>query len=141
LQLLLGQPNALQQIVNPYQLPFPHPYGQSPIPNPYEYLPFPSFPAPHHHHGLPPAAPPLAPESGPVELPRKISLDEYCERYKINAEDRRVLTTLGYVPGDEGIKDLDAASWEATKVLPMAKARILRQHVSFLKDVAEGRWN
>jgi hypothetical protein len=51
------------------------------------------------------------------------------------------LTTLGYVPGDAGIKDLDAASWDATKVLPLAKAGIIRQHVSFLKDVAEGRWN
>lgn len=95
LQLLLGQPNTLQQIVNPYQLPFPHPYGQPPIPNPYGYLPFTNIPAPHHHHGLPPTAPPHEPESGPVELPREISLDEYCERYKVNTEDRRVLTTLG----------------------------------------------
>lgn len=139
LQLLLGQPSALQQIMTPYQLTFPHsnPYGLPPNPY-YGYPQIPNLPAPHG--GLPPAALPHAPVSEPVELPREILLEEYFERYKLNAEDRRVLTELGYVPGDEGIKDLDAAAWQATKVLPLAKARILRQHAAFLKDVTERLW-
>ncbi|KAJ6592966.1 hypothetical protein B0H19DRAFT_1055627 [Mycena capillaripes] len=90
LQMLLGQPSALQQLINPYQLTFPHPnpYGQ---PLPYGYPQSPNLPTPHHH-GLPPAAHPYAPESSPIELPREISLEEYFERYKLNAEDRRVLS-------------------------------------------------
>ncbi|KAJ7850602.1 hypothetical protein B0H13DRAFT_1905584 [Mycena leptocephala] len=139
LQLLLGQPSVLQQIMTPYQLTFPHsnPYGLPPNPY-YGYPQIPNLPAPHG--GLPPAALPHAPESEPVELPREILLEEYFERYKLNAEDRRVLTELGYVPSDEGIKDLDAAAWQATKVLPLAKARILRQHAAFLKDITERLW-
>ncbi|KAJ6536046.1 hypothetical protein B0H19DRAFT_1079579 [Mycena capillaripes] len=125
LQMLLGQPSALQQLINPYQLKFPHPnpHGQ---PLPYGSPQIPNLPTPHHH-GLPPAAHPYAPESSPIELPREISLEEYFERYKLNAEDRRVLSELGYVPGDEGIKNLDTASWQARKVLLLAKARILPQ--------------
>jgi hypothetical protein len=79
-------------------------------------------------------------ESPPIELPREITLDEYCERYKLSADDRRVLSELGYVPGDDGIKELDATMWEVTRVLPLAKARILRQHAAFLRDVTNGLW-
>jgi hypothetical protein len=125
----------------PYQLPFPYPppYGQPP----YGY--------PHHHGFNVPAPPPQSPFAGPsytpagaappVVLPREISLEEYCNRYKLVEEDHRVLTELGYMPGDEGINDLDAASWQGTRVLPLAKSRILRQHQSFLKDAANGLWD
>jgi hypothetical protein len=81
---------------------------------------------------LPPA--PQAAEAAAIELPREISLDKYCERYKVNPEDRRVLTEIGYIPGDNGIKDLDADAWATTKVLALAKARISRQHTAFLKE-------
>ncbi|KAJ7191723.1 hypothetical protein GGX14DRAFT_481105, partial [Mycena pura] len=75
LQLLLGQPNVLQPLVNPYQqLPFPYPYA--PPQTAYGYPHFPHFPVPPAHHGPPPA--PQAPESLSVELPRDISLEEYC---------------------------------------------------------------
>jgi hypothetical protein len=88
---------------------------------------------------LPPA--PQAAEAAAIELPREISLDEYCERYKVNPVDRRVLTEIRYIPGDNGIKDLDADAWATTKVLALAKARILRQHTAFLKDIANGLWD
>ncbi|KAJ7842585.1 hypothetical protein B0H13DRAFT_2365161 [Mycena leptocephala] len=130
LQLLLGQPNLLQ-LLNPYPQPLPNPYGA--------YMPNP-FPMPPHVLGPPPPVPPQAVESPTIELPREITLDEYCERYKLSADDHRVLSELGYVPGDDGIKELDTAMWEVTRVLPLAKARILRQHAAFLKDVTNGLW-
>ncbi|KAJ7813446.1 hypothetical protein B0H14DRAFT_3879199 [Mycena olivaceomarginata] len=92
----------------------------------------------HPHGGMPAPAPlppaPQAAEAAAIELPREISLDKYCERYKVNPGDRRVLTEIGYIPGDNGIKDLDADAWATTKVLALAKARISRQHTAFLKE-------
>ncbi|KAJ7629155.1 hypothetical protein DFH06DRAFT_1338435 [Mycena polygramma] len=38
----------------------------------------------------------------PIELPRDISLQEFSERYKLNTEDQRMLSELGYIPGDDG---------------------------------------
>ncbi|KAJ6465258.1 hypothetical protein DFH09DRAFT_1381957 [Mycena vulgaris] len=113
---------------------------------PYPYMQHPHH-APPHHYGypaLPPApAPALAPQPQPqpVVLPREIMLDEYCDRYAVNADDRRVLTELGYTPGDEGLLELDASVWATTKVLPLAKGRILRQHAKFIRDVSEGLWS
>ncbi|KAJ7037749.1 hypothetical protein C8F04DRAFT_1256631 [Mycena alexandri] len=147
MQLLLANPNVLQnaiQMMNPFQ-------HTAPVPNPYGYM-HPHYPHaaiyPHSHSM--PAPPPVpgqlppsaqAAEAAAIDLPREISLDEYCERYKVTAEDHRVLTEIGYIPGDDGIKDLHDDAWTATKVLPLAKGRILRQHVMFLKDVRNGLWN
>ncbi|KAJ6568837.1 hypothetical protein B0H19DRAFT_1373283 [Mycena capillaripes] len=133
LQLLLGQPHLLQQMINPFHQPLPNPYAS--------YMQYPSLPHPPFGLPLPHPQAPQAVESPPVELPRDISLEEYFERYKLNPDDRRILIELGYVPGHDGIKDLDAATWEVTKVAPLAKARILRQHGTFLKDVEKGLWN
>ncbi|KAJ7438218.1 hypothetical protein B0H11DRAFT_2358896 [Mycena galericulata] len=135
LQLLLGNPNVLHQaaqLFNPNQHLFP---------GAYPYMP--PFSAPPHPFGAHPPAPPQAPQVAEplsIKLPRGIVLEEYFERYNVNMEDRRVLTELGYIPGDDGITDLDDKSWEATKVLPLAKGRILRQHGAFLKDVVNGLW-
>ncbi|KAJ7858265.1 hypothetical protein B0H14DRAFT_3447395 [Mycena olivaceomarginata] len=139
-KLLLANPNVLQnaiQMMNPYHHAVPYGYMHQPYP------PAPLYP--HPHGGMPAPAPlppaPQAAEAAAIELPREISLDEYCERYKVNPEDRRVLTEIGYIPGDNGIKDLDVDAWATTKVLALAKARILRQHTAFLKDVANGLWD
>ncbi|KAJ7856494.1 hypothetical protein B0H14DRAFT_3448424 [Mycena olivaceomarginata] len=35
--------------------------------------------------------------------------------FLVNPEDRRVLTEIGYIPGDNGIKNLDADAWATTK--------------------------
>lgn len=102
---------------------------------------------PPYGHMQPQQAPPLpqyAPhpvQSTPLVLPREISLDEYFDRYKIDSEDQRVLKELGYVPGDEGIEELPKEVWEMTKVLPLPKGRILRQHAKFVKDVKDGLWD
>ncbi|KAJ7155294.1 hypothetical protein C8R46DRAFT_1041461 [Mycena filopes] len=135
LHLLLGNPNLLQMLPMFQQPPAPPPYGYMP-PQPYAFPH--GMPAPPPAQIPPPVQAAVAP---PLELPREISLDEYCDRYKFIDEDRRVLQALGYTPGDDGIKDLDAASWAATNVLPLAKGCILRQHGVFWKDVANGLWD
>ncbi|KAJ7483125.1 hypothetical protein B0H11DRAFT_1914864 [Mycena galericulata] len=135
LQLLLGNPNVLHQaaqLFNPNQ----HLY-----PGAYPYMPHFNVP-PHPFGAHPPAPPPALQVAEPlsIKLPREITLEEYFERYNVNVEDRRVLMELGYVPGDDGITNFDDKSWEATKVLPLAKGRILRQHGAFVKDVVNGLW-
>ncbi|KAJ7712717.1 hypothetical protein DFH07DRAFT_1019376 [Mycena maculata] len=120
--------------------PFPHA-----VPNPYGYMPPPPHPFHHLHHPPRLHAPPMlqAPVtvSPPIELPRIILLEEFLQRYKLNMEDQRVLSELGYVPGDDAIDQLDTVTWEGTRVLPLTKARILRYHKTFLKDIAQGLWN
>ncbi|KAJ7112243.1 hypothetical protein C8R44DRAFT_741937 [Mycena epipterygia] len=102
---------------------------------------------PPYGHMQPQQAPPLPQytphpvQSTPLVLPREISLDEYFDWYKIDSEDQRVLKELGYVPGDEEIEELPKEVWEMTKVLPLPKSRILRQHAKFVKDVKNGLWD
>jgi hypothetical protein len=64
-------------------------------------------------------------------LPHVITLDEYCIRYQVNEDDRRVLAKLGYEPGDNGLKTLDKETWEAVKVLPLTKGRIYASMAHF----------
>ncbi|KAJ7443369.1 hypothetical protein FB451DRAFT_1413706 [Mycena latifolia] len=136
LTLLLNHP-VMQMMNNPL---FQHtPYG-------FMHPPLPHAPP---HFGMPTAPPPAAPQPHPqsadtpppIILPRDIDLDEYCARYNIKSEDRRIYEELGYVPGDDEINHLTDVAWEATKVLPLAKTRILRQHAKFMKDVSDGLWN
>ncbi|KAK6966883.1 hypothetical protein R3P38DRAFT_3245193 [Favolaschia claudopus] len=75
LQALMGGGHA------PYAFP-PHPafYAhQYPPPPP---PPYGAYPPSHAHAPPPPPAAPAHPES--IELPREISLDEFCTRYKMN---------------------------------------------------------
>ncbi|KAJ7868716.1 hypothetical protein B0H14DRAFT_3441023 [Mycena olivaceomarginata] len=132
LQLILP---ALQALTHANHAP----YGLLPPYYPHQYPP-PPFGAVVPAPPVPPAAV-QRPPSPPVVLPCTISLDEYCDRYQINADDRRVLVELGYEPGDNGIKELDKEVWDAVKVTPLAKGRILRQHTAFIKDVIAGLWN
>lgn len=133
LQLLLSAPHmltALQAMTHPTY--GAHPY-YAPHPPPPTFVPAPT-PAGPSEFSQPPEVP-------PVVLPRVIHLNEYFERYQINADDRRVLTELGYKPGDDGIKVLDKETWDSVRVAPLAKGRILRQHNAFMKDVIAGLWN
>ncbi|KAJ7671819.1 hypothetical protein B0H14DRAFT_3909352 [Mycena olivaceomarginata] len=85
----------------------------------------------HPHGGMPAPAPlppaPQAAEAAAIDFPRQILRT-------LQGQPRRVLTEIGYIPGDNGIKDLDADAWATTKVLALAKARISRQHTAFMKE-------
>ncbi|KAK7020818.1 putative proline-rich protein [Favolaschia claudopus] len=113
------------------------------------YPPHPGFPPPGMQPLAPanpplPAAPTASAASNPipdVKLPRDITLDEYCERYKLAADIRQVLEELGYIPGDDGLLELDDEAWRSAKVPPLMKGRLIRQHRAFLKDVSNGLWD
>ncbi|KAJ7458716.1 hypothetical protein B0H11DRAFT_1924714 [Mycena galericulata] len=95
---------------------------------------------------LPPAPPTpavISPPSAatPIKLTREITIEEYCDRYQINDDERRVLEELEYIPGDVGLTELTADDWATTKISPLGKGRILRQHAAFLKDVSDGAWD
>ncbi|KAJ7362614.1 hypothetical protein DFH08DRAFT_1073694 [Mycena albidolilacea] len=92
LQLLLP---TLQAIASSHHSP----YGLGPHHYPHQYPPF-GAPGPPP----PEPVPVRCPVSPPVVLPRVITLDEYCVRYQVNEDDRRVLAELGYEPGDNGLQ-------------------------------------
>lgn len=121
MQLLLNMQMMNNPLFNPALLPYGHLQPQQALTAP---------PPPQH------APQPIQPT--PLVLPREISLDEYFDRYKVDLDDQRVLKELGYVPGDEGIQELSKEIWDTTKVLPLPKGRILRQHAKFVKDVKHG---
>ncbi|KAJ6531364.1 hypothetical protein DFH09DRAFT_1370535 [Mycena vulgaris] len=133
LSLLFTNPNMLN-MMNPMFLPSP--YGHMPQPHHAPAQPF-GFAIPPQ-----PQPAPAQPLQLPVAaLPRDISIEEYFDRYKTTPDDRRVLSELGYIPGDSGIDDLTDSDWKATKVSPLARGRILRQHAAFLDDVSKGKWD
>ncbi|KAJ7452598.1 hypothetical protein FB451DRAFT_1409284 [Mycena latifolia] len=136
LNLLLNHP-VMQIMNNPLFQHTPYGFMHPPLPHAPPHFGMPT--------ALPPATPQLHPRSAdtppPIILPRDIDLDEYCAHYNIKSEDRHIYEELGYVPGDDEINHLTEVVWEATKVLPLAKTRILRQHTKFMKDVSDGLWN
>jgi hypothetical protein len=94
---LLGQPNPLmimqllQQMAHPVLTPaFPNPY------NPY-FSPIALLAASATVTDTSTLEPPM---SAPLELPRTITLDEFCQRYEITPEDHTKLVTLDVIPGD-----------------------------------------
>ncbi|KAJ7923270.1 hypothetical protein B0H13DRAFT_2267152 [Mycena leptocephala] len=97
-------------------------------------------PEPAHLPPAPPTAERSLP-SPPAPFPRAVSFEKYCQRYQISAGDRQILTELGYEPGDDGINALGENEWNAVRAWPLVKARILRQHGMFLRDVQAGLWN
>ncbi|KAJ6454364.1 hypothetical protein C8R45DRAFT_1189504 [Mycena sanguinolenta] len=137
LQLLLAHPNLAQMLNQFHGMPFGNPYMQYPFPPPHPYAPAP-VPVPQPVLATQPS---METKSVPVELPRVITLQEFFERYKVIEDDQRILVELGYIPGDDGITDVDAATWESVKVAPLARGRILRLHSIFLKDIEKGLWD
>ncbi|KAJ6496436.1 hypothetical protein C8R45DRAFT_1132656 [Mycena sanguinolenta] len=137
LQLLLAHPNLAQMLNQFHGMPFGNPYMQYPFPPPHLYAPAP-VPVPQPVLANQPS---METKSVPVELPRVITLQEFFERYKVIEDDQRILVELGYIPGDDSITDVDAATWESVKAAPLARGRILRLHGIFLKDIEKGLWD
>ena len=77
----------------------------------------------------------------PLQLPRKITLDEFCQRYEISAQDQAKLATLDVVPGDhDALCGLEREDWAAVGFAKLAWDRFLKKHMQFMEDVRDGLW-
>ncbi|KIK04473.1 hypothetical protein K443DRAFT_57212, partial [Laccaria amethystina LaAM-08-1] len=122
----------------PYPYPFYPPLGNEPNAAPYPIPPlhghypgpYPNAPAPPLTTGpnlnpntlgtrphTPGVARDIAPGSAPtsplkIVLPRPVSLDEFCDHYGIDDEDRARLSKLKVQPGDRRVEKLDREDWQ-----------------------------
>jgi hypothetical protein len=79
--------------------------------------------------------------SSPVTLP-KITLDTFCNHYKISDDDKARLEKLGYTPGNRNIKTLDRADWkDDAGFATLTWKSMLETHDQFITDVKKGLWN
>jgi hypothetical protein len=78
----------------------------------------------------------------PIQLPRPVSLVEFCQRYQISPQEQVKLTTLDVVPGDHAaLLELGREDWEAIGGFSkLAWGRFLTTHQRFLVDVQNGLW-
>jgi hypothetical protein len=85
-----------------------------------------------------------APQSTPIALvlPRKISLDEFCERYDIPPQDKAKLEILDVIPGDhDALLTLEREDWAAAGFAKLGWTRFLAKHARFVEDVRNGLWD
>jgi hypothetical protein len=79
--------------------------------------------------------------SSPSTLP-KITLDTFCDHYKISDEDKARLAKLGYTPGNRNIKMLDRTDWkDDAGFAALTWKSMLEAHDRFMADVKKGLWN
>ena len=105
-------------------------------PGMYHYPPFYGTP-----HGFPPIAPaPAKPKI--IALPRPISLEEFCQYYKISDSDHEKLLLLEVELGDRRCEQLGEAEWKVeAKFSKLAWDRFKDKHARFCDDVTKGIWN
>jgi hypothetical protein len=79
--------------------------------------------------------------ASPVILPRKVSLEEFCQRYDVSAQDQAKLVILDVVPGDhDALLGLEREDWAAAGFAKLAWGRFLGKHSKFIEDVRNGLW-
>jgi hypothetical protein len=132
----------------PHQyVPYPNPY----FGNPYGFNPY-MPPLPHNYHqmfqtGCPhtPVAPQENLASAPssplkIVLPHVISLDQFCEAYKINDKDKASLLKLKFQPGDQQVECLKREDWHRhSGFSKLAWDNFLQKHKQFVCEVKAGK--
>jgi hypothetical protein len=78
-----------------------------------------------------------------VDLPRPISLAEFCQHYAIPPQDQVKLEVLDVVPGDhEELISLKRVDWEERGGFSkLGWGRFLKTHLKFLDDIRCGVFN
>lgn len=134
----------------PPQAPYVHnamPYMPPPwgyhLP-PYQYAPPPSAPQPTQatpQFGILQASANNSPLPSPGKISRlKVSLSNFCSRYKISESDQTKLELLEYAPGNKDVVELEEADWKEVKFTKLGWKAFLRAHQQFMKDVKAGLW-
>lgn len=135
----------------PYALPPPF-YPQPP----YAYPPYaPGYPQPPFqlmdpcsHASVRPHTPgahgPGSVPTSPIKilLPYPVSLDEFCECYRIDDEDKGRLAKLKFQPGDRRVEKLERKDWQGhAGFSKLSWNDFLSKHKTFVCDIKAGCWN
>ena len=147
----------------PHFPPMPGPYPFTPfsmpyLPNPFSFYPF--YPqttqAPDGGPGHPVFSmhgqsggfsySPMVPGPRPaspvkVQLPRAVSLDEFCHHYAVEESDKEQLRKLRFSPGDRRVEKLEREDWHSDAGFSkLAWEDFLAKHQTFLRDMQAGCW-
>lgn len=112
--------------------------------NPYMHQP------PHEYHQTP-RAPSSVPKenivssapSSPLKiaLPHPVSLDQFCEAYEIDDEDKAGLLKLKFHPGDQRVDRLEREDWHGHGGFSkLSWDDFLQKHKQFVRDIKGGKW-
>lgn len=75
-------------------------------------------------------------------LPRPVSLDEFCDHYGIDNEDRARLSKLKVQPGDRRVEKLDREDWQGhAGFAKLSWDDFITKHKLFVTDVRAGKWD
>lgn len=132
----MGYNPGMPPAVHGNMLPFP-PSGYPGYPGMY---PFPPYYLPNTLP-LPPAALPT-PSVEIITLPRSVSLNEFCQFYKISDSDQEKLSLLEVELGDRRCEELGEEDWKNdAKFSKLGWERFKEKHARFCEDVKKGVWN
>ena len=150
--------NGLAALQLPHTLPFHgyHPYMPGPY---YGYPPFMHHQPPAQHsandshimflHAPCPQTPSTShdnPASLPssllkMTLPHPVSLDQFCEAYEIDDDDKAGLLKLKFLLGDRRVTRLECEDWHGHAGFSwLSWDDFLQKHKQFILDVKSGMW-
>jgi hypothetical protein len=77
-----------------------------------------------------------------MTLPRPVSLDQFCEAYEIDDDDKAGLVKLKFLPGDRRVTRLEHEDWHGHVGFSwLSWDDFLQKHKQFILDVKNGRWD
>lgn len=75
-------------------------------------------------------------------LPCPVSLNEFCETYEIDDEDKARLLKFKVQPGDCRAEQLEHEDWQGhAGFLKLSWDDFVQKHKLFIQDVKAGNWN
>jgi hypothetical protein len=76
-----------------------------------------------------------------MTLPRPVSLDQFCEAYEIDDDDKAGLLKLKFLPGDRRVTRLEREDWHGHAGFSrLSWDDFLQKHKQFILDVKSGMW-
>jgi hypothetical protein len=102
----------------------------------FPHAPRPQTPSTLHDN---PASLPSSPLK--MTLPCPVSLDQFCETYKIDNNNKAGLLKLKFLPGDRRVTRLKCEDWHGhAGFSQLSWDDFLQKHKQFILDVKSGMW-
>ena len=146
-------PNQPGHIRGYAQPPFVHPNAQhsGPYPPPMSYYHTMPYYPPFGYHVPPTLGPqhPVEQLSGSSSVPssqdtttsHNVTLEMFCNKYKISPKDMEHLKAIEYTPGNKLISSLSDADWKDAGFSILGWQGFLAAHAKFCKAIWNGMWN